>query len=346
MASFASVQVRSANATLVPWSVVCLDLSKTLEELFRSIKSGKFVIVKTSPELSLAVLQSVCVGKDRSSQSLVQKELNAVDLCTAFGLYIRFIVSLDEPETSAEDISRNASAIMMQNLCCSLHTSSISPRCSCRAEQEGQLFDDLLRVVEQKGLKLSSRQLESCRSYLAFFDHCCQIRHYSFCVKKCGSRECDICEPVQMDSERFKEIHFLPDPMNGPNDHYVPFADAYGTSTTENDHPSLIQQRKIKTLTYSPSEQHAHKTGALVQCDECDKWRLLFSKRKLTARQRNELEGIIADVSYSCGATTDDLILPDTLKSVAIRSHNCSDPNEKIYYSVYKDDPICIHCGM
>jgi len=149
-----------------------------------------------------------------------------------------------------------------------------------------------------------------------------------------------------MGSERFKEIHFLPNPMNGPNDHYVPFADAYGTSTTENDHPSLIQRRKIKTLTYFPSEQHAHKTGVLVQCDECDKWRLLFSKRKLTARQRNELEGIIADVSYSCDATTDDLILPDTLKSVAIRSHNCSDPNEKIYYSVYKDDPICIHCGM
>ena len=118
MASFSSVQVRSANATLVPWSVVCLDPSQTLEELFRSIKAGKFVIVKTSPELSLAVLQSVCVGKDRSSQSLVQRELNVVDICTAFGLYIRFIVSLDEPKMSAEDISRNAFAIMMQNQRC------------------------------------------------------------------------------------------------------------------------------------------------------------------------------------------------------------------------------------
>ena len=33
-----------------------------------------------------------------------------------------------------------------------------------------------------------------------------------------------------MDSERFEEIHFLPDTMNDPNDHYVLFADAYGTS--------------------------------------------------------------------------------------------------------------------
>ena len=30
---------------------------------------------------------------------------------------------------------------------------------------------------------------------------------------------------------------------------------------------------------------------------------------------------------------------------VGIRSHNCSDPIEKIFYSAYKDDLICIHCG-
>ena len=69
----------------------------------------------------------------------------------------------------------------------------------------------------------------------------------------------------------------------------------------------------------------------IVQCDECDKWHLLFSKRKLSARERTQLGRIIADVSYSCGATIADLILPDTLKSVGIPSHNCSDPIEKIY---------------
>ena len=79
----------------------------------------------------------------------------------------------------------------------------------------------------------------------------------------------------------------------------------------------------------------------VVQCDECDKWCLLFSKRKLSGRERAQLEGIIADVSYSCG----DLLLPDTLKSVGTQSHNCSDPNGKIHYSAYKDDLICIHCG-
>ena len=41
------------------------------------------------------------------------------------------------------------------------------------------------------------------------------------------------------------------------DDHYKPFVDVYGTRTTEDNHPSLIHRRKVKALTYSPSEQHA-----------------------------------------------------------------------------------------
>ena len=108
----------------------------------------------------------MCVGKDRSSQSLVQKELNAVDICTAFGLYIRFIVSLDELETSAKDISRNAFAIMMQNQRRTCTQAPSLPDAVVEHSKKDKLFNDLLHVVEQKGLKLSSRQLESCRSYL------------------------------------------------------------------------------------------------------------------------------------------------------------------------------------
>ena len=200
--------------------------------------------------------------------------------------------------------------------------------------------DDTVDMSESSKSTLQKKQ-----KLKAFFDHCCQIRHYSFCVKKCGVTECNICKPVRMDIDQFKNIHCLPDPVMGPDDHYKPFSDVYGTPTTENDRPSQIQRRKTKTLTYSPSEQHVKNAGVLVQCDECDKWRLLFSKRKLSLRERTQLEQIIADVSYSCGATTEDLLFPDTLKSVGMRIHNCIDPIEKIYYSAYSDDPICIHCG-
>ena len=60
-----------------------------------------------------------------------------------------------------------------------------------------------------------------------------------------------------MDSERFKGINFLPDPVAGSDNHYVPFADMYGIDTSDNERPSLTQRRNMKTLTYSPSEQHA-----------------------------------------------------------------------------------------
>ena len=98
------------------------------------------------------------VGKDKSSLSVVEKELNNVDVCAAFGLFVKFTVSLDEPGVSSIlDVSKNASEVMMQ----------------------------------------------------AFFDHCCQICHYSFCLKKCGYSECEICKPVRMDNERFKGINVL-----------------------------------------------------------------------------------------------------------------------------------------
>ena len=32
----------------------------------------------------------------------------------------------------------------------------------------------------------------------AFFNHCCQVRHYSFLIKKCGEDDCSICKPLRM----------------------------------------------------------------------------------------------------------------------------------------------------
>ena len=75
MASFASVNVSTPDKTLVPWSIISLDPTQNFVELFRSLQAGKYAIVKTSTELSTAVLESdgVSVGKDKSSLSLVGK---------------------------------------------------------------------------------------------------------------------------------------------------------------------------------------------------------------------------------------------------------------------------------
>ncbi len=41
----------------------------------------------------------------------------------------------------------------------------------------------------------------------------------------------------------------------------------------------------------------------------------------LSARERTQLQGIVEDVSYSCGATMEELILPDTLTSYRKEPH-------------------------
>ena len=80
----------------------------------------------------------------------------------------------------------------------------------------------------------------------------------------------------------------------------------------------------------------------MSQCEECQLWRLLFSKRKLTIAQQKMLEQILADVTYSYGATLNDLDLPSELSAVCVREHQCGDPIEKLYYSAGYD-PICYY---
>ena len=82
----------------------------------------------------------------------------------------------------------------------------------------------------------------------------------------------------------------------------------------------------------------------VIQCDECDKWRLLFSRQNLQPDRRRELH-LLADISYTCGAKFADLDLPEHLQCVQIREHQCSDGIEKLYYSTYPSDILCIHCG-
>lgn len=147
-----------------------------------------------------------------------------------------------------------------------------------------------------------------------------------------------------MDATAFSSLKFLPDPLLGEDGHYHLFNDVYGKPTTEKDRSSL-KTKKQNSISYSPSKQHATNVGVVIQCEECSKWRLMFSKRKLSLHQQQQLRNIVSDLSYSCGATKDDVDLPDNMKCVEIRFHCCSDLIERLYYSAYQEDVLCIHCG-
>lgn len=178
----------------------------------------------------------------------------------------------------------------------------------------------------------------------SFFSHCCQMRHYSFCIKKCGKDDCSVCRPVRMERAKFEQLRFLPDPIMQEDGHYLPFEKAFTRNTTEKDRPSLIGKSTAKPLSFSPSVQHAKNTDTMIQCEECDMWRLVFSKKKLSVAARTTLQSILEEVSYTCGASLEDLDLPESLRQVVIRDHQCGDSIEKLYYSAGYED-ICIFCA-
>lgn len=133
--------------------------------------------------------------------------------------------------------------------------------------------------------------------------------------------------------------------MLGEDNHYKSFSEVFGTETTE-ECPSLKSKRKGKnSLPFSGCLQHVKNSNLVIQCSECDMWRLIFSKYKLKPEQQRELQLFLDDFTYTCGSKLVDLLPPEEYKYVEIRDHSCNDPIEKLYYSA-KYEPLCIYCGM
>lgn len=179
----------------------------------------------------------------------------------------------------------------------------------------------------------------------AFISHCCRVEHYTFSILKCGKNSCTICKPVHLPTEVFLQLKHLPLPIPAEDGHYLSFTEAYKKETTGDYRPSLLKKpSKSKGLPFYASVQHVKNCQLMVQCESCDMWRIIFSKYKLKPTQRQQLQQLLDNLSYSCGSKLKDLDLPDEFSNVEIRDHRCKDPIEKLYYSA-KFEPICIYCG-
>ena len=99
--------------------------------------------------------------------------------------------------------------------------------------------------------KWVKKNLDAHPKVKEFIDQCCQQRHYSFCIKKCGHSTCDICRPPRLPPDVFGDLKYLPDPMSGDDGHGKSFQDIYGTETSEEDRPSLQKRpARAKTLPF------------------------------------------------------------------------------------------------
>ena len=117
--------------------------------------------------------------------------------------------------------------------------------------------------------------------------------------------------------------------------------------TSEEHRPSLKKapKAKAKSLPFYASVQHVKNAQLMLQCEECNMWRLVYSKYKLPVAQHRQLQRLLDDYSYSCGAKLYELDLGEGFKNVEVRDHAYGDPIEKLYYSA-GFDPICMYCGV
>lgn len=67
--------------------------------------------------------------------------------------------------------------------------------------------------------------------------------------------------------------------------------------------------------------------------------------KKLTTKQRTDLNSLLDGMSFSCGADLQDAHLPDSLVGVVyVKKMYCNEPIEKLYYAANFDD-ICVYCA-
>ena len=173
---------------------------------------------------------------------------------------------------------------------------------------------------------------------MEFVTHCWQVRHYSFSIKKCGSLDCHICKPPKLPTEKFRKQSHIQDPVPGTDGHYLPFTEVFGINTNESHCSTLQKCVKKNSLLFIASVQHANNTGLVVQCEECEMWRLVYEPRK------HKLSECFEDYTFTCGSNLSDLQLTDNLRGVCVKYLNCYDAVKKLYFSVKNYEATCIYC--
>ena len=112
--------------------------------------------------------------------------------------------------------------------------------------------------------------------------------------------------------------------------------------TSEKDCPSLSNVKKANALPFVPIADMYRMSTSWFNVNSAT-YGGYNSKRKLTLPERQQLQTLFKDVSYSRGATLQELDLSDNLSCTDILEHNCYDPVEPLYY-VAGFDPICVYC--
>lgn len=219
--------------------------------------------------------------------------------------------------------------------------------------------------------KLQKTHTRKIKSYQDWLDRHCKSTQYVFQIKKCDNVSC--CIPP-----RNPQPSWLPDPqLDATGEHYLPYSEVRGKETTEKDRPTLKLLKKKKpqvpaeepaegvdcstvltntcknvdVLGYieepqsKPSLCTVQNARSIVECIECRKPRVVYSKYRLTERQQYSIVCDLSELEYTCGSP----ILPPSnplYKPVMARSTiTCESPVELSYYrSGLGHADLCSYC--
>ena len=136
--------------------------------------------------------------------------------------------------------------------------------------------------------------------------------------------------------------------------HYRPFAEIWGKPVDSSHRPSL----KVTALKNGKSTGcNKNSAWGLLYCRECDKPRVVYSKKALSAKQKEVLKGVQdGDLVFLCGASLFNKDHPvhgeshsNPLLMIPI---NCAEPVERSYFSATKGKyanprfpACCYNCG-
>ena len=217
-------------------------------------------------------------------------------------------------------------------------------------EEDMDTFQDTVKLIDESvDPKNTNKQMVfKAKKFNEFYESHCQSRNYMFSVKKCGKPSCLVCKPPRLPIDVFNSLNHLPDP-EPLGDKYRDFSTLYGQPTSEKHRPSLAGPKATghHGMPFPPSAQYAKNVRVVVQCSDCSKWRILYSKQSLKLQQRRELEAYLDDLSYTCGSTFADVDSAEdcVLRSIYIKQNlTCESPTEIPYYSA-GNEPICYYCG-
>ena len=331
-----------------------LSVQVSLIALFRLLDLDMLVAARTAPHNSYRNpverimslinigLQSVGIMRQKMPQDMEDTIQNAN--------------SMDEVRKAADQVPE----LKKHFASCLLPVKQLLADTLCRLSLKGENFqvpeavssediDTLFNEVQEVESSLQKsdthqKDLKKFPHLNHFLEHCCVRRKYLFCIKKCGSGECEVCRPPRLPAEVFATLHQFPDPMKASSgDSFKEFQEVWGTTTTERDRPSYKPPKS------SGGKSAFRKSGEtvreLVICGECLKPRCVYAAKSFTKEEALEFRKCKEEFIYVCGSS---VIPEDSQLQCAFEVDiNCESPISKHYYSArLKLPPMCYVCGV